>query len=146
MRRDCYPNPPHQTKKRPSPDTRNTHEKKRWNLQNNLGSRTLHSHLLWSPYKPHTMFPLCKTIQVPISSPSLSIQPPRWISRLVSSTTGFEWEANFVGCFLETLSIDWCTDSNFDAWTEGLDIWYCCNTRIVDLALNKRQRALVWEL
>ena len=127
----------HTRQKRGHLQTQETHTKKeRWNLQNNnLGSRTLHSHLLWSPYKPHTMLPLCKIIQIPISSPSLSIQPPRWISRLVSSTTGFEWETNFVSCFLETLSINWCTDSDFDAWTEGLDVWYCCNTRIVDLAL-----------
>jgi hypothetical protein len=48
----------------------------------------------------------------------------------------FEGEADFVGCFLETLSIDACAEADFDSWTEGLDVGDCGDTRVVDLALK----------
>jgi hypothetical protein len=57
------------------------------------------------------------------------------LGRVGFLTRSLEGEADFVGCFLETLGVDAGAEADFDSGAEGLGVGDCGDTRVVDLAL-----------
>lgn len=40
---------------------------------------------------------------------------------------------------METLGVDAGAETDFDSWTEGLDVRYCGDTRVVDFSLTRQR-------
>lgn len=54
-------------------------------------------------------------------------------------TACFERQSEFMGCFLEMLSVDGSADADFDSWTECLNVRESGDAVVVDLALQQRK-------
>ena len=52
-------------------------------------------------------------------------------------TACFKRQSEFVGCFLEMLSVDGSADADFDSWTKCLDVRESGDAIVVDLALQQ---------